>query len=135
MKKAQLSFRRACPTCASIEALMDEVVDNIESYTQDLAHKTGDLITALEMPDDELSLHINNTDEVVLEVVKRRLKKEPADVPAIWLKTLYNVQDMDYDVLQQIKENDGELAVAIRVYNKLGKIQKRARAEALVYSD
>jgi plasmid maintenance system antidote protein VapI len=114
---------------------MDQVVDNIEEYTQARAHTTGDLITALEIPTDELALHVNEKGEITREVVKRRLEGKNPDTPDIWLKTLYNIDDLDNDILQQIKENDGELAVAIMVYHKLGKLKKKARAEALVYSD
>lgn len=122
---------RGCRTCTSIERLMDEIVNNIEGYTHDMAHNRTE---AFDIPKDDLALHVNEKDAVDREIIKRRLERKDPDTPDIWLKILYN-QNLDSTIQEQIKENDGELAVAIRVYNKLGKIQKRARAEALVYSD
>ena len=124
----------ACETCVAIEILMDEIVENIEDYMHGLAHnQTDELTAALGIPDKDLALHVNDTG-IALEVVKRRLKGEPADVPALWLQTLYDLE-LDYDIMSQINVNDGELAIAIRVYDKLGKIKQLARAQALVYSD
>lgn len=87
---------------------------------------------ALDIPYDKLVLYTNDADALTREIVKRRLAKEPVDVPEMWLKALYDVA-FDAEEYKDIGVRDGILQMIQLVANKLGHKTKAKRAISLMY--